>query len=70
MPNEIRGPQVADIQIPVHIPQTSLKLGRRKKKLVIHNQKWSISQMYEFAPVLWEDAYKDIHGYIVQVHSF
>lgn len=32
MPNETKGAQVADVQIPASIPQTSLKLGRKKEK--------------------------------------
>jgi len=77
MPKETKGLKVADVEIPISIPQTSLKLGRKKKRTSTPNQKWSISQMYiqqldqlSVCTCNVRKCSKDTHGYVLQVHFF
>ena len=71
MLNEAKRLKVVAVQTPTSIPQTSLKLGRKKK-----NSYWektlstvySSSTNYQFASVMWEDAYKELHGQVLHIH--
>lgn len=64
MPQETKGLKVADVEIPISIPQTSLKLGRKKKNSLVAKNEASLkciynsSTNYQYAPVMGGDAQK------------